>query len=162
MGSPRSACVHRSSSTLASGVLLRGRAGLHIPDRSGSPVTFGMLLRHRSFRAALLSNVLNGWTVYGVRVALVPLYVIEALRQPSTWSGVALTAFAVGTATVLQVGGRWSDRSGRRPAAVAGSAIVAVAGLWLGFTTTVTELLAAALLSGLGTGLMSPAVNVSG
>jgi MFS family permease len=147
--------------TVVAGGLLRGRAGPHTPDRSGSPVTFGTLLRHRSFRAALLSNVLNGWTVYGVRVALVPLYVIEELRQPSTWSGFALTAFAVGTAAALPIGGRWSDRSGRRPAAAAGSAVVAVTALWLGFATTLTGLVAAALLSGVGTGLMSPAVNAS-
>ena len=115
----------------------------------------------RSFRAALLSNVLNGWTVYGVRVALVPLYVMEELRQPSTWSGVALTAFAGGTAAALQIGGRWSDRSGRRPAAAAGSAVVAMTALWLGFATSLAGLMAVALLSGVGTGLMSPAVNAS-
>jgi MFS family permease len=143
------------------GVLLRGHGGRYRPERSGPAVTFTALLHHPAFRAALVANVLNGWTVYGVRIALVPIFVVEVLRQPSTWSGAALTAFAVGTAAALQVGGRWSDRNGRRPAAVAGSAVVAVTALWLGVVGTRTWLLAAALLSGVGTGLMSPAVNAA-
>jgi dipeptide/tripeptide permease len=44
---------------------------------------------------------------------------------------------------------------------VAGSAVVAVTALWLGAAGTTVGLMAAALLSGVGTGLMSPAVNAA-
>jgi MFS family permease len=144
------------------GLTLRGRVGPRPTDGPAvTRVALLALLRHPSFRAALVANFLTGWTVYGVRVALVPLYVIDVLQASDAWSGVALTAFALGTAATLQVGGRWSDRSGRRPPVLAGSAVVAVTALWLGSSSTVAELVAAALFSGIGTGLMTPAVNAA-
>lgn len=148
--------------TVVTGAVLRGQVGPRIPDgRASAPVTFAHLLRHPVFRAALAANVLNGWAVYGVRVALVPLYVVDVLHESDVWSGVALTAFALGTAAALQVGGRWSDLRGRRPPVLAGSAVVAATALWLGSTTTVAGLVAAALCSGIGTGLMNPAANAA-
>ena len=39
-----------------------------------------MALRHRAYRAALFSNFATGWAVFGLRIALVPLFVIEVLR----------------------------------------------------------------------------------
>ena len=113
------------------------------------------------FRAALASNFVNGWTVYGVRVALVPLFVVEVLHRPDSWSGIALAAFAAGTGATLLLGGRWADRHGRRLPILVGSATVAVTSLWIGLTSGMTELVVASLLSGVGTGLMSPAVNAA-
>lgn len=148
--------------TVVAGVTLRGRLGPRLRDGPApAPVTFAHLLRNPVFRAALAANVLNGWTVYGVRIALVPLYVVDVLQASDVWAGVALTAFGLGTAAALQVGGRWSDRSGRRSPVLAGSAVVAVTALWMGSSTTVAGLVAAALFSGIGTGLMNPAVNAA-
>jgi MFS transporter, DHA1 family, tetracycline resistance protein len=149
---------------VVSGCMLRGRIaprrGLDRAAGSDS-LTFAAALRHPSFRAALTSNFINGWTVYGVRIALVPLFVVEVLRQPSGWSGLALSAFAAGTAATLLIGGMVADRRGRRLPILIGLATVAITTLWLGFSTTLTSLLAASLLSGAGTGLMSPPVNAS-
>jgi MFS transporter, DHA1 family, tetracycline resistance protein len=148
--------------TVVTGAALRGRVGPRLAgDSASARVTFAQLLRHPVFRAALAANVLNGWAVYGVRIALVPLYVVDVLQASDVWSGVALTAFGLGTAAALQVGGRWSDRSGRRAPVLAGSAVVAVTALWLGSSTTVAALVAAAVFSGIGTGLMNPAVNAA-
>jgi MFS family permease len=148
---------------VAAGFLLRGRITARTgPERSASPsLAFADALRHPAFRAALTANFVNGWTVYGVRIALVPLLVVEVLRQPSAWAGPALTAFATGTAATLLMGGMVADRRGRRLPVLVGSATVAITSAWLGFTTTLTGLLAASFLSGAGTGLMSPAVNAS-
>ena len=124
-------------------------------------VTFSAVVRQPVFRAALASNFVNGWTVYGVRVALVPLFVVEVLDRPDSWSGIALAAFAAGTGATLLLGGRWADRRGRRLPILVGSATVAVTSLWIGLTSGMTELVVASLLSGVGTGLMSPAVNAA-
>ncbi len=145
------------------GGLLRGHVGSR-PTREravGAAVTFAAVVRIAAFRAALASNFVNGWTVYGVRIALVPLFVVEVLKQPDRWAGVVLAAFAAGTGATLLIGGRWADRHGRRPPILVGSAIVAVTSLWLGQTTSTGELVAASLLSGVGTGLMSPPVNAA-
>jgi DHA1 family tetracycline resistance protein-like MFS transporter len=146
-----------------SGGLLRGRAGKPTPPDAfaAGAATFRGLLRHPSFRAALASNFVNGWTVYGIRIALVPLFVVEVLGRSSAWSGIALAAFAAGTAATLLAGGLLADRCGRKPPILIGSAMVALTALWLGFSSTVGGLVAASLLSGMGTGLVNPPVNAS-
>jgi MFS transporter, DHA1 family, tetracycline resistance protein len=136
-----------------------------LPSASGggerAALTFVSALSRPAFRAALIANVVNGWTVYGVRVALVPLFVVGVLHRSSGWSGAVLTAFAAGTAAALVLGGRLGDRYGRRPPIIAGSAIVALTSSVLGFTGSLAALLVVALFSGVGTGLMNPPVNAA-
>ncbi len=48
------------------------------------------------FRAALASNLATGWVIFGVRIALVPLFVVTALEGDTAATAVALTVFAVG------------------------------------------------------------------
>lgn len=150
------------TAAVATSYLLRGRSRIRLPDgRVPGAVTFTSAVAHPTFRAALVADFLNGWTVYGVRLALVPLFVVEVLHRSSTWAGLALTAFALGTGAFLQLGGRWSDRSGRRPPVLAGAAIVAVTALVLGFSTSVAGLVAVSLLAGAGTGLMNSPVTAA-
>src|SRR5947209_2434843 len=99
----------------------------------------------------------NGWAVYGVRVSLVPLFVVEVLHRPGSLAGVALSVFAAGTVTVLTFSGRLVDVVGRRLPMLVGLAITGGATMWLGFTRGVPEFLAAALIAGAGTGLITPA-----
>ena len=138
-------------------------AVLEVPAGDGATTAGGAprLLGHPVFRAALVANLLQGWTVYGVRLALVPLYVGEVLHRSNAWAGAALTALAAGTVAALPVGGRWADRYGRRAPVLAGAATVAVTAVWLGTAGSLAELLTAAALSGAGTGLMTPPVNAA-
>ena len=64
---------------LITGVLLRAPARTDPVRPVVATVTFSAVVRQPVFRAALASNFVNGWTVYGVRVALVPLFVVEVL-----------------------------------------------------------------------------------
>ncbi len=73
---------------------------------------------------ALASNFANGWAVTGVRVSLVPLFVVEVLHRAESLAGVALSVSAGGTVAVFTGG----------------------ATIWLGFTNGVPEFLAAALI----------------
>ena len=128
---------------------------------TGGPASRPRLLRHPTFRAALVANLLQGWAVYGVRLALVPLYVVEVLHRSSVWAGAALAALAVGTVAGLPLGGRWADRHGRRSPVLAGSALVAVTAMWLGHTSAPAELIIVAVLSGVGTGSTTRPVNAA-
>src|SRR6185295_14717348 len=56
---------------LITGALLRGAVRSDLARPVAATVTFAGVVRQRAFRAALASNFVNGWTVYGVRVALV-------------------------------------------------------------------------------------------
>ena len=46
-------------------------------DEAPPPRTrFRDAVRHRAYRASLVGNFANGWAVFGVRIALVPLVVV--------------------------------------------------------------------------------------
>ncbi|MBV8930905.1 MAG: MFS transporter, partial [Mycobacteriaceae bacterium] len=64
---------------------------LAAPDRQAeSSVSVREALRQKAYRAALLSNFATGWSVFGLRMALVPLFVVEALGRGAGMAGVAL------------------------------------------------------------------------
>ena len=49
-----------------------------------------------AYRAALFSNFATGWAAFGLRIALVPLFVVEALGCGAGFAGLALATFAIG------------------------------------------------------------------
>lgn len=113
-------------------------------------------LRFPMYRAALGSNFANGWVVFGVRVAMVPLFIVEALDRSEGFAGVALTAFAVGNALVLVRSGAWSDRYGRRPFVVAGLTVCGVSTIVMGLVDNLPVFLAISFVAGIGSGLANP------
>lgn len=124
-------------------------------------LTVRAVFGHRAYRAALAANFANGWAVTGVRVSLVPLFVVEVLHRAESLAGVALSVFAVGTVAVLMFSGRLADSLGRRPPMLIGLLVTGGATIWLGFTSGVPEFLAAALIAGAGTGLVTPALGAT-
>jgi MFS family permease len=114
-------------------------------------------LGHPAYRAALVSNFANGWAVFGVRVSLVPLFAVEVLHRGASLAGLALSVFAAGNVAALMFSGKLADSVGRRLPMLVGLAVTGGATIWLGFTGGVPEFLAAALISGAGTGLITPA-----
>ncbi|MCC3271167.1 MFS transporter [Arthrobacter zhangbolii] len=114
-------------------------------------------LRDSAYRGALVSSFANGWSSFGVRNALVPLFAAAALSAGPEVAGISLTAFAVGTAVVLTFSGRLADSWGRRPLLLIGLAVNAVATAMIGFSSSVTEFLIISVIAGMGTGLLNPA-----
>ncbi|SHG38381.1 MFS transporter [Streptoalloteichus hindustanus] len=138
--------------------LLLRRSRLAAPERGdGQPaVTVRSALRHPTYRATLASNFAFGWTVFGVRVSLVPLFVAAVLHRSEGLAGISLSVFAVGNASLLILSGRLADARGRRPVVLAGLAVSALGTTALGFTHELWTFLAASLVAGLGAGLVSP------
>jgi MFS family permease len=122
-------------------------------DDAEAPVPFRAVFRHRAYRAALLSNFATGWASFGLRIALVPLFVVEVLGRGPGAAGLALTAFAVGNISVVIPSGYLSDRLGRRKLLIAGLTLAAVSTALVGFTTSLPVFLVAAYVSGAATGI---------
>ncbi len=105
-------------------------------------------LKMPEYRAALGVNFLNGFVTFGIRAALIPLFVIEGLRQGAGLSGFAFLAAAATQAVTLLPAGRMADLRGRRPAMVIGvvatilgMSILVLADVISGQTTLATLLL---------------------
>ncbi len=129
------------------------------PNVEQVTLTVSQALGSPAYRAALASGFANGWAVFGVRISLVPLFVVEALHGSAALAGISLSVFAVGNAAVLMVSGKLSDTIGRKPMAMSGLAVSAVGTIWLGFTTGVPMFMVASLVAGIGAGLLNPPQN---
>lgn len=135
---------------------LRRSTLLDIADESDSaPVTLTEALRNRTFCAAMFSNFSSGWAIFGIRASLLPLLVVEVLRQRPSAAGLVLSAFAVGDVLTAFLAGAWSDRIGRKPLVVAGLTLCGVTLVAIGFTSSLPHLLVLALVGGVGAGLFA-------
>ena len=124
------------------------------PEVSDEPtVSMRTVLRHRAYVAALFSNFATGWSSIGLRIALVPLFVVDALGQGPRMAGVALATFAIGNVSAVVPSGFLSDRLGRRILIIVGLAVSAVATVLVGFSTSVPLFLIAAYVTGAATGM---------
>lgn len=118
-------------------------------------VTVRVALRHRAYRAALLSNFATGWSMFGLRFALVPLFVAEGLRQSPGVAGLALTAFAIGNVIAVIPSGRLSDQIGRKPLLVIGLVLAGFSTAALGLAPSLPWFLAEAVFAGAASGIFN-------
>lgn len=129
-------------------------SALATPDVSAEPaISVGTALRNRAYRAALLSNFATGWSAFGLRISLVPLFIVEVLDRGPGWAGLALATFAVGNVAVVIPSGYLSDRVGRRIPLLIGLPVAAAATVLVGFTSSLPLFLVAALITGAATGI---------
>lgn len=124
---------------------------------AGEPLRVREVLGDSAYRASMISGFAAGWSNFGVRSAVVPLFVAAAV-SPEPWAaGVVVAVAALGNVLALQFAGKGSDRRGRRPYLIVGLVIAAL-GL---FTTPIAHelpvLLAISFVGGVGAGLAAPA-----
>jgi MFS family permease len=125
------------------------------PTRSS--VTMREALRFRAYWSSLGANFATGWSAFGLRVALVPLFITDVMGRGVGIIGIALAAFAGGNALAMIPSGYLSDRMGRRTLMIVGLALSGVATIFLGAASSLTTFLAAAVAVGAVTGIyMSP------
>lgn len=110
-----------------------------------------------AYRALLVSSFANGWSAFGIRMALVPLFATAALGAGPEVAGVSLAVFAIGTGVALTFSGKLADTWGRKPMILLGLAVNGIGMGILGFTGDVMWFFAISLIAGLGSGLMGPA-----
>jgi MFS family permease len=114
-------------------------------------------LRNPAYRAALATVFADSWASMGVRAALIPLYVEEALHRSAVWTGVGFLVFAAANAAMLWPGGWAADTLGRRPVIIGGCVGSAAGLVMLAFLPGQWGYLAALAVAGLGSGLLDVA-----
>ncbi|HYO33048.1 MAG TPA: MFS transporter [Nocardioidaceae bacterium] len=123
------------------------------PAESKDPVVSTSLAEawsHGGYRAAVIVNFAIGWSFFGIRVSLVPLFVTEALHESPVWTGVGFLCSSIAQVALLTVAGRFVDRRGRRPAMIAGSLTAAVSLALLAATTSLPLYVVAMTAMGAG------------
>ena len=110
-----------------------------------------------AFRAVLTSGFANGWSAFGIRMALVPLFATAALGAGPEVAGISLAVFAIGTGVALTFSGKLADTWGRKPMILSGLAVNGIAMGILGFTGNEFWFFLVSAIAGLGSGLMGPA-----
>jgi MFS family permease len=134
-------------------VSLRNSAVAAPAEHTQSAVSVHEVLRHRAYRAALFSNFATGWAAFGLRIALVPLFVVEVLGRGAGFAGLALSTFAIGNVSVVIPSGYLSDRIGRRKLLILGLTVSAVSTVTVGLASSLPVFLAAAYVTGAATGI---------
>jgi len=120
------------------------------------------VLRDPRFRAACLANFSQGWSSFGVRGALVPVLVVEVLKGPSAWTGIAFAIAAVAQALALAPASRFVDTVGRKPAIIGAFLVAAVTITVIPFAPNIWLLTALLCVYGVAAAFMgtAPAASV--
>jgi DHA1 family multidrug resistance protein-like MFS transporter len=106
--------------------LLRPGARVAPADASTPRLPLATVLRDPRFRAACAANFSQGWTSFGVRNALIPVLIVEVLKGPSSFTGIAFACAAVAQTLALAPAARFIDTIGRKPAIIGSFALAAV------------------------------------
>lgn len=110
--------------------------------------------RHSGYRAAVITQLADNWALMGVRSALLPLFVVEALHRKPYWTGVGFLIVALINAALLLPAGRWSDTNGRKPPMVLGTLLCAAGFALLAADENLVGYLLSMVLVGFGSGLL--------
>ena len=120
------------------------------------PMTVREALGDSAYRAAMVSAFANGWTNFGVRVAILPLFAVAVVGE--TWAAaVALAVGAAATALTLQFSGRVADTLGRRRPILGGLGLSAVGMGAMGLSGDLVPILVLTTVLAVGAGLLNPA-----
>ena len=119
-------------------------------------LSFLATLKLPAYQAALGANFANGFVFFGLRSSLVPLFVVEGLRQGPGLAGAGFVVAAVVQAGLLTFGGRTADRRGRRPALVVGLAVGSLSLLLLAVAPNSWLFLVAMAVAGFSGAFLGP------
>ena len=144
----------------AIGLAFLSRAALHDVEAKVAPtttVTLPQALRVSGYRAALATNLGNGWALFGVRSSLIPLFVTEGIGASPTWTGIGFLVSAAAQGGLLLLAGGYADKVGRRPAMLIGSTAATLAMALVAVSESLPLYVVSMALFGAGSAFLSVA-----
>lgn len=104
-----------------------------------NPVGVVEAFRSSVFRAAVMANFSLGWISYGMRASLMPLFLLNVLKEGPEWIGISLALGSLVQVVVLPASGKFTDTVGRKLPLLVGEALLiaslATLLLWPGLFT---------------------------
>jgi MFS family permease len=104
----------------------------------------------REYWTALTYNVGTGITTFGMRNAILPLFVIEILHKPASWSSIGFLFTSITQVAFLLPAGRFADLRGRKPSMSIGAVVLVISMSTLWVSENVTMYLVHMALVGIG------------
>jgi MFS family permease len=83
-------------------------------------------LKDRAYQAAIGTNLVTGFVVFGMRSAAVPLFVTEGMDRGASLTGIGFLVAAAIQAVLLLPAGRMADTQGRRKALLIGTVCLTI------------------------------------
>ena len=111
-------------------------------------------LRSRAYLAAVANSFSTGWGLFGLRMSLLPLFVVEGLSLGPEWVGYGLLASTLAQGLMLVPAGRISDLRGRKGALVGGGSLVMTSFLLLATIEAPWSYMLAMALFGVGSAFL--------
>lgn len=133
--------------------VLAGRDG---QSPSSEALTLRDAWRVPQYRVLLTSVFVFGWSSYGVRISVVPLFIALSLQGDPSAAAWVLAAYAAGNALLIFPAGRWNDTIGRKPMLITGMAILAVSYAVFPTASAVWVALLIMFIAGAGSALVNP------
>jgi len=116
-------------------------------------------LKDKAYQAAIGSNLITGFVMFGLRSSVVPLFVVEGLQRGASLSGIGFLVAAGVQAIFLLPAGRMADTRGRRPALLFGTIASAGGMALLAFSDLAANTFGTAGLAGVILFLIAMAVQ---
>jgi MFS family permease len=132
-------------------------AGTGAADRARPAFSLAQAFRSRAFITCLIINFAAGWTLYGMRTSLMPIYVVEDVGRSIAWAGVAFLVGSAVQALILLRVGKLVDVTGRKPVLIVGAAVVTAAIGILVFPASAPAFLVSMVLMGAGGAMLASA-----
>lgn len=123
------------------------------------PITLREAFNDSAYRAAISAAFANGWTNFGMRNALMPLFIAGVFAvgatndQVSAEAGIVLSLYSAGAAIGTPLAGTVADKLGRRLPILVGCVCTGLAMLAFGMVDNLWIMSALAIVGGLGSGL---------
>ena len=112
-------------------------------------------LKMKPYRIALVLVFIVNWVFFGMRVSVLPIFVIEELKSTTAVVGYGFTLGAIFQGVLLLRAGRLSDRKGRRFPSVIGSVVGLIGTIVLSIATHPWMYLVAMSVIGIGGAYLS-------
>ena len=128
---------------------LSAKGGVDIAAREQATHTsLREALKMESYLTALVCSFALGWTIFGMRASLIPLFITEHMKVSTAWTGIGFTVASIAGAITLLPAGQYSDSKGRRPALLFGIVTAIVAFLLLTWSPNIALVVLAMGLTG--------------
>lgn len=145
------------ASAVFTALTLPARAVALPASTTRAPARFRAIIRDVRYQAACVVAFGQGWMSFGVRGAMVPIFVTEALRLDTGWTGIAFAVAAFFQTAALMPVGTATDRRGRKPIMMLSGLICGVATLMIPLSNSIWPLIVLLSLYGIGAAMQGTA-----